>query len=411
MHGGPVLDGSAGLCRPPDNPWTPFTHHTPENAARFRPVPAVDDPIFAPHPSPLPDQGGVNRQTATDHPVARDPAQADALHRLDALARALEQQPHPRQSDGWWSRLRGRFGAPPEPLPGIYLWGGVGRGKTHCMDHFFTRLTLAEKRRIHFHQFMADIHAALHRLPPQPDPLKVIVDDLARETRVLCLDEFVVTDIGDAMLLHGLLQALFERAVTLVTTSNTAPEALYLKGLQRQRFLPAIELLQRHTEILHLDAGVDYRLLPEAETAALLTEIGPVADAWLERRFEQLAGEAVPGAASLRINRRDIPLRRLGPGVVWFDFDTLCNSPRSSADYLQLTRDFHTVLLSEVPILVPALDEAARRFLHLVDVFYDRKLRLILTTAAPLDELYQGNLPAAAYRRLHSRLVEMLAWK
>ncbi len=257
---------------------------------------------------------------------------------------------------------------------------------------------------------MADIHAALHRLPPQPDPLKVIVDDLARDTRVLCLDEFVVTDIGDAMLLHGLLQALFERAVTLVTTSNTAPDQLYRKGLQRQRFLPAIELIQRHTQVLHLDGGIDYRLGPGAETAALLTETGPVADAWLERRFDELAGEPVPGAASLRINRRDIPLRRLGQGVVWFDFDALCDSPRSSVDYLNIAHRYHSVMVSDVPVLTPSLDSAARRFLHLVDVFYDRKVRLILTTAEPLENLYQGNLPAAAYERLNSRLVEMLAW-
>jgi cell division protein ZapE len=306
--------------------------------------------------------------------------------------------------------MASRFAAAPAPLPGLYLWGGVGRGKTYCMDYFYANLAITEKRREHFHQFMADIHAALHRLPPQPDPLKVIVDDLASDTRVLCLDEFVVTDIGDAMLLHGLLQALFERAVTLVTTSNTVPDQLYRKGLQRQRFLPAIELIQRHTRVLHLDGGIDYRLGPGAETASLLAETGPAADAWLQRRFDELAGEPVTGAASLRINRRDIPLRRLGQGVVWFDFDVLCNSPRSSVDYLSIAHRYHSVMVSDVPVLTPSLDEAARRFLHLVDVFYDRKVRLILTTAGPLEHLYQGNLPAAAYERLNSRLVEMLAW-
>ena len=337
---------------------------------------------------------GRQLNPASSHPEARDPAQAEALCRLDAL-----------------QRLRGRFAAPPAATPGLYLWGGVGRGKTYCMDHFYVNLPLAEKRREHFHQFMADIHAALHRLPPQPDPLNVVVEDLARDTRVLCLDEFVVTDIGDAMLLHGLLQALFARSVPLVTTSNTAPDQLYRKGLQRQRFLPAIELIQRHTRVVHLDAGIDYRLGPGAETASLLTETGPVADAWLERRFEELGGEPVPCAASLRINRRDIPLRRLGQGAVWFDFAALCESPRSSTDYLSIAHRYHSVLLSDVPVLTPSLDSAARRFLHLVDVFYDRKVRLILTTAAPLEKLYQGNLPRASYQRLHSRLVEMLAWK
>ena len=252
-----------------------------------------------------------------------DPEQRLAL---DALQRVADELAEP-VARGW----RSWFQRATPAVRGLYLWGGVGRGKTYCMDHFYASLTLAEKRREHYHQFMADVHAALHRLPPQPDPLKVVVADLARDTRVLCLDEFVVTDIGDAMLLHGLLQALFERAVTLVTTSNTAPDRLYLKGLQRQRFLPAIELIQRHTRVLHLDGGIDYRLGPGAETAALLPETGPAADAWLQRRFEELAGEPVPGAASLRINRRDIPLRRLGRGAVWFEFDALCDSPRSSA--------------------------------------------------------------------------------
>jgi cell division protein ZapE len=275
------------------------------------------------------------------------------------------------------------------------------------MDHFFSRLDLAAKRREHFHRFMRGIHEALHLLPPQPDPLTVIADQLARETRLLCLDEFAVTDIADAMLLHGLLHALFEREVTLVTTSNTPPDELYRNGLQRQRFVPAIELLKRHTRVFELEAGTDYRLRLLPQGGLYIGGEEPDTELRSHPPFEQLAGEPPGPTSTLLINQRPIPLRRLAYGVAWFDFAALCDTPRSTADYIEIAREFHTVMLSDVPVLTPQRGSAARRFLHLVDVLYDSKVRLILSTEAPLEALFQGGLPELMRERLRSRLVEM----
>ena len=351
-------------------------------------------------------QGGADSETSDSDFVPLDPVQAEAFRLLGDLQRTLLEAPPRAQAGGWLRRLKYRITPAPAPVTGLYLWGGVGRGKTHLMDHFFSRLTLASKRREHFHRFMRAIHEALHLLPPQPDPLIVIADQLARETRLLCLDEFVVTDIADAMLLHGLLHALFEREVTLVTTSNTSPEHLYRDGLQRQRFLPAIELLKRHTRVFELDAGTDYRLRTRS-TGVDSGESDLDAALRPHRHFDELAPDSPSQSGTLLINRRHIPLRRLATGVAWFDFAALCDTPRSTADYIEIAREFHTVMLSDVPVLTPQRGSAARRFLHLVDVFYDSKVRLILSTHTPLEELFQGGLPELMRERLQSRLVEM----
>ncbi len=372
--------------------------------------------------------------------AAYDPVQAEAARRLAAVHTALLARPasvsaagpprlarSPRlsasrkgalaqahkvhaSSPGLLGRLRSRFGgAAPEipPVKGLYLWGGVGRGKTYLMDWFAEALPLPGKRRLHFHHFMRDLHEELAGLPRQPDPLELVAERLCQDLRVLCLDEFVVTDITDATLLHGLLRAFFRRGVTLVTTSNTPPDLLYLNGLQRPLFLPAIALLKEHTEVFELDGGEDYRLRTLREEGVYHHAGEGDAEAHLEATFRRLLGGHHEDPPLLHVNGRDIPALRLGPDLAWFDFAVLCGGPRATADYIEIAREFHTILLSGVPRLTLGQDAAARRFLHLVDELYDRRVKLILSAEAPLEALYSGQLHEFANERLISRLVEM----
>lgn len=339
--------------------------------------------------------------------AAYDPAQAQASRLLVDCHVELCRTPVWRPPLGLFSRLRARFSPPPEPRKGVYLWGGVGRGKTYLMDWFVEALPMTGKQRVHFHHFMRDVHDELAGLPHQPDPLEVLAERRCRDLRVLCLDEFVVTDITDAMLLYGLLRAFFARGITLVTTSNTRPDQLYRNGLQRQLFLPAIELLQRHTHVFELDGGTDYRLRTLAKAGVYYDATQGDAETHLAETFERLAGGHLEPAKSLHINDRDIPVRRMGGDLVWFDFAALCGGPRATSDYIEIAREFHTVLLSGVPRLTPPHDAAARRFLHLVDELYDRRIKLILWAEAPLDQLYDGGLDDFAFERLASRLTEM----
>ncbi|MCO5762610.1 MAG: cell division protein ZapE [Chromatiaceae bacterium] len=327
--------------------------------------------------------------------------------RKGALGRAPKGQ---ASNPGLLGRLRSRLrGATPAiaPVKGLYLWGGVGRGKTYLMDWFAEALPLPGKRRLHFHHFMRDLHEELAGLPRQPDPLELVAERLCQDLRVLCLDEFVVTDITDATLLHGLLRAFFRRGVTLVTTSNTPPDLLYLNGLQRPLFLPAIALLKEHTEVFELDGGEDYRLRTLREEGVYHHAGEGDAEAHLESTFRRLLGGHHEDPPLLHVNGRDIPARRLGPDLAWFDFAVLCGGPRATADYIEIAREFHTILLSGVPRLTLGQDAAARRFLHLVDELYDRRVKLILSAEAPLDALYTGQLHDFAHERLISRLVEM----
>jgi len=350
-----------------------------------------------------------------------DPAQAEAADLLRGLHRTLVATPPPRPIGGLADRLLGRLPArlgqglaerwhpAPRPVTGLYLWGGVGRGKTHLMDWFVDALPLPGKRRIHFHHFMHEIHAAMAHMPKQPDPLEVLAEREAARTRVLCLDEFVVHDITDAMILYGLLRSLFARGLTLVTTSNTLPQALYRNGLQRQRFVPAIELLERHTRVFELDGGTDYRLrvLTEGGVYFVAEGDGAAAEAQLAACFEQLTAGHALAQSSYLVNGRQVPVRRIATNVIWFDFDTLCGGPRATADYIEIAQEFHTVLLSGLPVLSPRHDAAARRLLHLIDEFYDRRVKLIVSAAAPVERLYDGGLHEFAHARLLSRLTEM----
>ncbi|MEY6432543.1 cell division protein ZapE [Thioalkalicoccus limnaeus] len=336
--------------------------------------------------------------------VPFDAAQREVAERFRALHARLIATPARRQRTGWlgfWPS------SPATPVTGLYLWGAVGRGKTYLMDWFVEALPVADTRRLHFHHFMGEVHEALARLPKQPDPLEVVADQWRRSTRVLCLDEFLVNDIADAMILAGLLRALFARGVTLVTTANTPPRELYRDGLQRTRFEPAIALLERHTEVIELGGDTDYRLRALSQTDIYLVSGGDATEAVLENWFRQLSGGHETSERTLSVHGREIPVRRLARDLAWFDFETLCGTGRGTADYIEIAEVFHTVIVSGVPELGPRHEAAARRFLHLVDTFYDRRIRLILSAAVPLARLYAGGLDRFPEQRLLSRLAEM----
>lgn len=334
-----------------------------------------------------------------------DAAQHEASRLLWNLRVRVEAAPlcEPRRSI--LGRLMARRRPEAPPLPGLYIWGGVGRGKTYLMDAFFSALRISEKRRLHFHHFMRDVHGAMSTLPSQPDPLEVIARQWRRGVRVLCLDEFVVTDIADAMILHRLLDAFFARGMTLVVTSNTQPENLYRNGLQRQLFLPAIALLKAHTQVFELESGVDYRLQDLVQAGVYFA--GAHGEAGLARHFDHLTGGHVAVGEPFSVNGRVFPTRHLGPDVAWFDFQDLCGTPRSAADYIEIARLFHTVLLSGLPVFCPRHEAAARRFVHLIDEFYDRRVKLVIAAEAPISDLYPGGFVDFPFERVRSRLIEM----
>lgn len=333
-----------------------------------------------------------------------DPAQENAVRHLQALYEALLRQPEPTRLQRLASRLRKTRR---EPEQGLYLWGGVGRGKTYLVDVFFDSLPFAEKKRLHFHRFMQLVHDELRRTRDQQDPLKLIASRFAATTRVLCFDEFFVTDIADAMLLAGLLEALFAEGVTLVATSNIPPDELYKDGLQRARFLPAIELLKRYTTVLNVDGGVDYRLRYLEQVEIYHTPADAAAEQVFEREFAYIAGQPGDAGVALEIAGRMIPVRRLAEDVVWFDFTAICGGPRSQKDYIEISRLFHTVLVSNIPPLTGERDNEARRFIAMIDEFYDRGVKLICTAAEPPETLYSGHHLRFAFERTVSRLQEM----
>ncbi|MFH1599169.1 MAG: cell division protein ZapE [Pseudomonadota bacterium] len=330
-----------------------------------------------------------------------DPAQRPALAQLDRIHAGLLA----RESRPAWKRWLGRGS---EPVQGLYLWGGVGRGKTFLNDLLFDQLGSLPRRRWHFHRFMVEVHARIQALPDDTaDTVAVVADALAEELRLLVLDEFIVSDIADAMILGRLLDRLFEREVVLVTTSNTEPKNLYRDGLQRARFLPAIALLEKHTIVHHLDSKLDYRLRQLTSAETYLSPLGRQADAALAAHYEALAADAPREDGPLAVNGRPIPVRALAEGIAWFDFSALCEGPRAAADYIEVARDFHTVLLSNVPVMDATHDNAARRFVHLVDELYDRNVNLVLSAAAEPMWLYTGEKLRGDFERTASRLVEM----
>ena len=341
----------------------------------------------------------------TELGLSDDPAQSRAVQVLDRVGRELAARPDRRMP-----RLLRRFlpGRPASiPVRGAYLWGGVGRGKTLMMDVLFEWLPFDDKRRYHFHRLMSRVHGRLAQLRDAPDPLAIVAADIAQEARVVCFDEFFVSDIADAMLLGRLVGSLIEQGVTLVATSNSAPGDLYRGGLQRQRFLPAIDLLVQHTEVVHVDGLVDYRLRVLEAAEIWHAPLDSTADANLERYFCDIAPDRGTSNARLEIHGRRIPVRRLAEGVAWFDFTALCDGPRSQEDYIEIARSFQTVIVSGVPQLDESREDPARRFVALVDEFYDRRVNLIVSAALPINRIYSGSRLQREFERTRSRLLEM----
>lgn len=332
-----------------------------------------------------------------------DAAQLAVLGVLQQLQERLQQQAGPLQ------RTAGFFlPSLRAPTPrGVYLWGSVGRGKTLLMDLFFDTLGRADKRRVHFHRFMNEVHERLGALEDIAEPLDRVAGDMARDVKVFCLDEFFVSDIGDAMLLAGLLEGLFRRDVVLVTTSNSAPEDLYRDGLQRARFLPAIDLLERRTRAVHMEGDVDYRLRLLRRGSTFIAPAGAAADAALERCFHDIASGMPENRTSIEIAGRKIRTRKRAKGIAWFDFAELCETPRSTIDYIEIAHRYPAVIVSGVPVLGMEHENAARRFISLVDELYDRRVKLILSAAARLESIYRGRKLAFEFRRTTSRLLEM----
>ena len=293
------------------------------------------------------------------------------------------------------------------PIPrGVYMYGGVGRGKSFLMDCFYQAVPLTRKTRLHFHEFMREVHRELQDLKGTVNPLDELGVRMSRRFRLICFDEFHVADVTDAMILHRLLQALFNNRVSIVTTSNFHPDGLYPNGLHRDRILPAIELLKAQLQVICVDGGTDYRQQTFGQADLYQCPLGEAAEAAMEATFERLA-EARDEEAMLHIEQRTVRAIRRAGGVVWFDFRTLCGGPRSQNDYLELASRFHTVLLSNVPEMGPRLASEARRFTWLVDVLYDRRVKLILSAAVPATQLYTEGPLAHEFPRTVSRLTEM----
>ena len=343
------------------------------------------------------------------HRLEFDLGQTRAAARLDALATALRAH---APDGGVLQALRSRISWFPQgaerPAPrGLYLWGGVGRGKTLLLDAFHASLGTVRSEREHFYRFMRGIHAELALIKGRTDPLDVAAAHIAGRARVLCLDEFFVSDIGDAMILAGLLQGLFRRGVVLVATSNTAPRDLYKEGLQRQRFVPAIELIEEHVEVLELDSGLDYRLRQLERAPTYLDSRAPATAGALERRFAALAGGDIARNVTLHIEGRTLHARALGPDIAWFDFRELCEGPRSQNDYIELARLYGSLFITDVPQFTPADEDAARRFIMLIDELYDRGVKIVVSAAAPPPQLYHGDRLQFEFERAASRLIEM----
>lgn len=344
-------------------------------------------------------------RAVAEHGLDAEPAQRRAMAALDALYHALLVASSP--SRGWRRLLPPAWRRPAAPVRGVYLWGGVGRGKTMLMDMFFQCLPITHKRRSHFHRFMNDVHAQLNQLRDERDPLERVAGRIAENTKIICFDEFFVSDIADAMILGTLFDALFRRGVTLVATSNVPPSQLYRDGLQRARFLPAISLLEQHCAVVHLDSPTDYRLRLLERANVYQTPADARAHAELARCFDAIAGESERSQAPMEVLGREIALLVAADGVAWFEFAALCDGPRSQNDYIEIARCCHTVILSQVPQLDATHDNQARRFMAMIDEFYDRRVKLVVSAATRPERLYTGERLAFEFQRTCSRLQEM----
>lgn len=334
-----------------------------------------------------------------------DDAQAQVILRLEDLFWRIT-APKPKPS--LFSKLRHRFKSQPnKAVKGLYIWGGVGRGKTMMMDLFFDCLPPQRRLRMHFHRFMKRVHDGLKAHSGTANPLEKVAEEFAAETDILCFDEFFVSDIGDAMILAEILRGLFDRGIALVATSNVEPRRLYENGLQRRRFLPAIDLLYEHADVHHIDAGMDFRLRVLEQAEIYHAPLDAQAEQSLQASLAALAPYAPASDVALTVEGRVIQARYEADDVVWFEFAELCEGPRSQNDYIELATVYHAVLLSNVPVLDSEKENAARRFVSLVDEFYDRGVKLIISAEAGIPDLYQGERLRFEFERTQSRLLEM----
>ncbi|OCH14108.1 cell division protein ZapE [Aliivibrio sp. 1S128] len=338
-----------------------------------------------------------------------DNAQQQAVEHLDELYRRLTEPKVPLTDvkKTWRHIFRKKEPQQVVPEKGLYFWGGVGRGKTYLVDTFYDALPTERKMRVHFHRFMQRVHDELGELKQQADPLLIVADKFKQETDIICFDEFFVSDITDAMILATLLEALFERGITLVATSNIIPQDLYRNGLQRARFIPAITLIEQHCQIVNVDSGIDYRLRTLEQAEIYHFPLDSFAQQNMLDYFHRLTSETEHEEKEIEINHRILPVNAEGDGVVHFEFISLCESARSQHDYIELSRLYHTVLLSNVKVMGELNDDAARRFIAMVDEFYDRNVKLIISAEVQLADLYQNGRLTFEFKRCQSRLIEM----
>lgn len=343
--------------------------------------------------------------------MIHDSAQQQAIIKLEALTTALTaDNKHPLLA------IIGRFSPLKQhrtrTIQGIYLWGGVGRGKTWLMNLFYEELPIEEKSRVHFHHLMLNVHEQLAELnkkkgKKQKNPVRIIARQLASKYKVLCIDEFIVTNITDAMILSELLNTLFRYQVCLVVTSNRIPDDLYLNGLQRERFLPSIELIKQNTEVFQLDGGIDHRTALLEQADVYYAPITDATDQQISQRMDELAITNVIENKTLNILNRTIKTRRCSDDIAWFNFEDICTAPRAAQDYIELAQKFNTIIVSNIPVMDAYSDDKARRFIYLIDELYDRNVKLIASASAAPEALYQGRMLEFAFHRTSSRLIEM----
>lgn len=340
-----------------------------------------------------------------------DAAQEHAVMALQRLYDELLKEDEVVEKTSLFGRLKKSFSRQDEaqniPPRGIYFWGGVGRGKTYLVDTFYDCLPFENKMRIHFHRFMHRVHNELKLLDKQKDPLKLIAKKFADEAKIICFDEFFVSDITDAMILGTLFESLFEHGVILVATSNIIPDELYRNGLQRARFLPAIQLINQHCDIVNVDSGVDYRLRTLEQAEIYHFPLDAQAQKNLDQYFQQLSCDPRTFAETIDIENRQIATIAEADSVLMVDFTVLCDGPRSQVDYMEISKIYHTVLLANVKQMGGTSDDMARRFIAMVDEFYERNITLIISAEVAMESLYTDGLLTFEFKRCLSRLQEM----
>lgn len=340
-------------------------------------------------------------KAVTTGDFTRDEQQYQAMSYLDAIYHELDH--NRQQKKGFFGFLKSQ----PEPPKGLYMWGGVGRGKTWMMDMFYESLTIRRKMRMHFHHFMKRVHSELNALQGQTDPLEKVADIIHKEAVVICFDEFFVSNVSDAMILGDLFTMLFSRGITLVATSNIEPAGLYKDGLHRDRFLPAIAEVERHTTVMNIDSGIDYRLRVLQQAELYEYPLTKENHHWLANRFATLSNNQKISKEPIEINGREIKINARTETMLYCEFRHLCMEARSAGDFIEIASKFATVLIDSVPALTDDLRDPTRRFIYLVDEFYDRRVKLLVRAEQPILELYQGEKLAFEIERTRSRLLEM----